>query len=536
MIAIEGRSIDEVFRDAVARWPDKAFLAAPATGDAPTYDLTYAGVEADVANVARALAAAGYGAGSRIALLLGACPAHYVVKLAASRIGASIVPINPDYRPAELAYVLEDSGAGLAIASAPHIALMRDGLAELDSPPQLAPYETLLSDAPRAATPHTATAPKPDSEASLLYTSGTTGRPKGCILTHEYELMCGDSYRRAKEPIALRINGDRILNPLPAFHINAGIVTFLGALLTGNCLIQPERFSASTWWRDIAETRATVFHYLGVVISVLLADREAGPQNLANLRVGFGAGVEPALHVEFERRFGIPLIECWGMTEMCRVLVVDQEPRMIDTRAMGRPRDDLQVKVVDADDVEVPRGQPGEMVLRHSAETPRKGAFSGYLNKPEATAEAWRNGWFHTGDTVTMDESGMVFFLDRAKNIIRRAGENIAAAEVENSLFEDPRVTAVACVAVPDDIREEEVFACVVLSPDAPRDEATARALFDHAFARIAYFKPPGYILFVDELPVTGTQKVVKHKIFAEGEDPLARDGVYDFRHLKKRR
>lgn len=535
MITIDGRTIDDVFAMAVANWPDAAFLAAPASATRPTYDITFSEAEAAVAGIAAALTDAGYGNGTRIALLLGARPEHYLVKLAANRIGASIVPINPDYRPAELAYVLEDSAAALAIVDPQHTDLMRQALAEVPAPPPLAPFETLTTSLPRAACPSQNTPPTPDTESSLLYTSGTTGRPKGCILSHEYELMCGDSYRLARDPIALRMNGDRILNPLPAFHINAGIVTFFGALLTGNCLIQPERFSASTWWQDIADTRATVFHYLGVVISVLLADRDAGPEKLAHLRVGFGAGVEPALHVEFERRFGIPLIECWGMTEMCRVLVVDQEPRMIDTRAMGRPRDGLEVMVVDETGGEVARGTPGEMVVRHSAETPRKGAFSGYLNKPDATAEAWRGGWFHTGDTVTMDDSGMVFFVDRAKNIIRRAGENIAAAEVENCLFEDPRVTAVACLAVPDDIREEEVMACIVLAPDTARDQATARALFDHAFARIAYFKPPGYVLFVDELPVTGTQKVVKHKIFAEGEDPLSRPGIFDFRHLKKR-
>ena len=188
---------------------------------------------------------------------------------------------------------------------------------------------------------------------------------------------------------------------------------------------------------------------------------------------------------------------------------------------------------MDETDAELPRGTPGEMVIRHSAETPRRGFFSGYLNKPQATAEAWRGGWFHTGDTVVMDETDMVFFVDRKKNIIRRAGENIAAAEVENCLFEDDRVVAVACVAAPDEIREEEVLACIVLAPGTPPTEATARALFDHAMSRLAYFKPPGWVRFMAELPVTGTQKVVKHKIFAGDEDPLA--GAYDFRTLKRR-
>ena len=138
-----------------------------------------------------------------------------------------------------------------------------------------------------------------------------------------------------------------------------------------------ERFSISSWWKDIRETRATVFHYLGVIIAVLLADKSTDKNVLRDLRVGFGAGVEPALHVEFEDRFGIPLIECWGMTEMCRVLYVTEEPRQINTRAMGKPRKGLEVKVVDEDDIEVKRGMAGEMVVRHSEETPRKGAFRG---------------------------------------------------------------------------------------------------------------------------------------------------------------
>ncbi|MGB0507046.1 MAG: AMP-binding protein [Pikeienuella sp.] len=535
MLDIQNQTIDNVFQAAATQWPDADFLCAPATDGVPVRNLTFAETAKAVNELADSLINAGYGPGHRAAVLLGTRPEHYIVKLALNRIGMSCVPVNPDYHAAELAYLLEDSGAILAIADTPRMALMAAGIEASNVSPTLSAYETLTTAPPPAQTAPPQTEITPDTEASLLYTSGTTGRPKGCILSHEYELMCGAVYRDVGKPVALRVGGDRILNPLPAFHINAGIVTFFAALLTGNCLIQPERFSASTWWDDVKDTGATVFHYLGVVIAVLLADRDAGPEKLSNIRVGFGAGVEPALHVEFERRFGIPLIECWGMTEMCRVLTVDQEPRMIDTRAMGRARDDLEIKVVDADDAEVPPGTAGEMVLRHSASTPRKGAFSGYLNKPEATEEAWRGGWFHTGDTVTMGGDGMLFFVDRAKNIIRRAGENIAAAEVENRLFADPRVINIACVAAPDDMREEEVMACIVLASDCARDEATARSLFEHAAAGMAYFKPPGWILFVDELPVTGTQKVVKHKIFAADEDPRERPGIFDFRHLKKR-
>lgn len=536
MIEIDGKTVDQVFVEAVARWPDNPLVIAPESDTAPVRLLSYADMDQAVTALSGALSAAGYGRGMRAAVLVGATPEHYMIKLALARIGMSCVPVNPDYTAGELAYLLEDSAAVLAIAADRHGTQMREGIAAAEADPRFVLVDDLMERLPLVpqgvgATPGPV---EPSDEASLLYTSGTTGRPKGCILSHEYELMVGESYAGVRGMISLREGQERILNPLPAFHINAGILTFFAALQTGNALIQPERFSARTWWRDVADCGATVFHYLGVVISVLLAEEGTGSEVTAKLRMGLGAGVDPSLHGLFEDRFGLPLIEVWGMTEMCRMLHVSEEPRMIDTRAMGRPRADLECRVVDQDDRDVAPGAPGQLIIRHSEATPRKGFFSGYLNKPEATDEAWAGGWFHTGDTVTMDETGMIFFVDRAKNIIRRAGENIAAAEVENVLFDDPNVVNVACIAVPDPVREEEVMACIVPAPGVVPDEATARAIFDAAFAQMAYYKPPGWVRFMDELPVTGTQKVVKHRIFGAEEDPFA--GAFDFRALKKRR
>ncbi|MDQ2088786.1 AMP-binding protein [Marimonas arenosa] len=537
MIAIEDQVIDQVFRAAAARWPEHDFLVTPRRDGAPILALTYRQVMEKVEKYAAALDRAGYGPGQRAAVLLGTGPEHYIVKLALNRLGLSCVPVNPDYRAGELAYLLQDSAAVLAIADAPRAELMQAGLAEAGTGAVFARFETMLEDLPSAPTAAPGGKIGPESEASLLYTSGTTGRPKGCILTHAYELMVGAAYPRIGPPVSLG-EKDRVFNPLPAFHINAGVVTFLGVMMSGAALIQPERFSATTWWRDIRETRATIFHYLGVVISVLMADRTAGPEQLGDLRAGIGAGVEPALHVAFEEHFGIPLIELWGMTEMCRVIVMWREPRQPDTRAFGRADGDpgaLEVQVWDDAGREVPPGTPGEMVLRHSAATPRRGFFAGYLNKPEATEEAWAGGWFHTGDTVVMDEDDILYFIDRKKNIIRRAGENIAAAEVENVLLSDDRVVNVACVAALDEIREEEVLACIVLADGVPADCETGQSIVRQAAEKLSYFKVPGWILFVDALPVTGTQKVVKHKLFAAGEDPRERPGILDLRSLKKR-
>ena len=262
----------------------------------------------------------GYGNNLRVATLLGSTPAHYIVKLALNKIGVSVVPINPDYSPDETAYLLADSGSVLVICAEHYMQQLKTAIAYKDLSVPIVTYDEIETIQTREPLSDLGTQLHGKTEASLLYTSGTTGRPKGCILSHEYELMCGEVYANIGAPISLSFGKDKILNPLPSYHINAGIVTFFAAMLTGNSLIQPERFSISSWWEDINETEATIFHYLGVIIAVLLSDQSAKKASLGKLRVGFGAGVEPALHQEFETRFGIPLIECWGMTEMCRVL------------------------------------------------------------------------------------------------------------------------------------------------------------------------------------------------------------------------
>lgn len=528
-------TIGAYFQDRAGRFADNVFLCVPRDAgrdyDPEGLELTYAGALATVTDWAERLRRAGYGHGHRAAVLLGNRPEMILMKLALNSLGISWVPVNPDYRPAEMAYLLSDSGSDLVFATPALAAPMAEALAlagrDADA---LLVMDRALPDLPPAPQP----APEPRavdeaSEASLIYTSGTTGRPKGCILSHGYELEMGLWYATRGGRIDFREGGDRLYCPLPLFHVNAGVLVLFAMVETGNCQILPERFRASAWWREIAETGATVAHYLGIVIPALMNREKDDWEGRSKLRFAVGAGVEPTLHRPFEERFGVPLIEVWGMTEMCRILADNHDPRGIDTRAMGRPCAGLEVQVWDEADREVPRGTPGEMVLRHSAETPRRGAFSGYLNLPEVTEDSWRGGWFHTGDTVIMDDSGMIYFVDRKKNIIRRSGENIAAAEIEACLQEHPGVQRVAVIAVADEMRDEEVMACLMGAPDT----ALAEALFNWCFARLTYYKAPGWIRFVEEIPVTGTQKIQKHSIFAAGEDPL--DGAFDFRARKKR-
>ena len=536
MLDITTKTIGAIFDEAVDRWPNEIFFVSPKTSNTVSLEISYSEAHARVNDYKKLLSEAGYRYQDRIALLLGNRVDHYLIKLAANSLGISIVPINPDASPIEILYILKDSKTILTITDQIHISLMESVCRIANRTFAFFNIDGNSKIVPVLRKNFSTEDIKPSSEASLLYTSGTTGRPKGCILSHEYELMCGDSYRSLGPPVKLEVNKDRIFNPLPSFHINAGVLTFFASILTGNCLIQPNRFSAATWWKDIEETKPTVFHYLGIIIAVILKTKKETIRDLSSIRVGIGAGVEPNLHQEFEEYFKIPLIEVWGMTEMCRIIAVTEEPRQINTRAMGRPRSDLEIKVINETGREVPTGSQGEMIIRHSKNSPRKGAFSGYLGDKKATEAAWRGGWFHTGDTVMMDETMMLYFIDRKKNIIRRAGENISAAEVETCILEHTLVLSVACLAVTDQIKEEEVLACIVLTKKNLKTLKSANKIFNHVYKKLAYFKAPGWILFVDQLPTTGTQKVLKHKIFQDNDNPTERSDIFDLRELKIRK
>ncbi len=535
---VDGATIGQTFRAVAQEYRDNPLLVVPSNPHRDYHPLgasiTFADAWRQVQTITGTLQGAGYGHGHRIAFLLANRPEILLLKLACNQLGVSWVPINPDYRPAEIGYLLEDSGAQTLVCLRARAEQAEAGIADSGRPVALAFLDELHDAMPAASAPvPLARDIGPDTEASLLYTSGTTGKPKGCILSHEYELMMGAWYASRGGRLHMERGAERVYSPLPLFHVNSGILLFFGMLLSGNCHIVAERFSRRAWWREIRETRATGMHYLGVIIPVLMNEPASERDRDHHLKWGLGAGVDPVLHAAFEDRFGAPLIEVWGMTEMCRILTDCHEPREIHTRAMGRPQPGVEVRVVDGNDDDVPVGEPGELLVRHSAQTPRKRAFSGYLNQPEATEHAWRGGWLHTGDTVSQGDDGMLYFVDRKKNVIRRSGENIAAAEVEACLQGHENVAQVAVLSVEDERRDEEVLACVI-ARDANADAALARRLFDHCFARLAYFKAPGWIVFVEQLPVTGTQKVLKHMIFDHGQDPRELPSAHDMRGLKK--
>jgi acyl-CoA synthetase (AMP-forming)/AMP-acid ligase II len=535
------KTVYDAFAATAAAAPEHVFLCAPPAPNRSYHphgvEYTYAQARDEVARLRAQYAAAGFGHGHRVALLLENRPEFFFHYLALNALGCGIVPINPDYRHDEMRYQMEHSDADLAVVIGARVGDVEAVGRAREQPLPVVNAEAWPSALPMPRVAPRGGAPDLDTECSLLYTSGTTGRPKGCVLTNRYYLTSGAWYRDMGGLVVIERGRDRIYNPLPLYHMNCQALTATCVMLTANCLILPERFSPTRWWKDVVATRATIVHYLGVVPPMLLNQPVAPEEREHAVKFGIGAGVEPELHEAFEKRFGVPLIEAWGMTETGRVTMVNREPRMIHTRAFGRPFGGLEARVVDDADREVPRGTEGELVVRWGGpEGPRHAFFSGYLKDERATEDAWRGGWFHTGDVVRQDEGGMLYFVDRKKNIIRRSGENIAAAEIEAVLQAHEAIAQVAVVAVPDEMREEEVMACIVPMPGVAADAALGERLFEWCMERLAYFKAPGFILFVTSLPTTGTQKVQKTLIFPKGDDPRRRSGVIDLRERKRQR
>ncbi len=488
--------------------------------------LSYGDAAARIDQIAERYRAAGYGAGHRVGLMLENRPAMFLHWFALNRLGASVVPLNPDLRPPELAYLVRHSGICLAVCAAPYVARLGG-----------CPAVTDVAPIPAAPSPALNRTPSRTSECALLYTSGTTGRPKGCVLSNDYFLRCGRWYSEIGGLCALRPGEDRLITPLPMTHVNAMAYSTLAMVMTGSCIIPLDRFHPRSWWRTLRESRATIMHSLGVMPTMLLGLDPSPDDRAHQVRFGFAPGIDPHCHEAFEQRFGIPMIDAWAMTETGAgaVVIASHEPRHIGRSCFGRAQDFMQYRIVDETGADVDNGTPGELLVRAAGSDPRTGFFTEYLGEPDATEAAWEGGWFHTGDVVRCDAGKNLFFVDRRKNVIRRSGENIAAAEVESVLRQHRLVAEVACAAVPDELRGEEVLACIV-----PREAIDDRAsAADDIVARarddLAYFKVPGYVAFVERLPLTATNKVQRGKLKAWAQSLPGTPDCIDTRHLKRR-
>jgi crotonobetaine/carnitine-CoA ligase len=351
-------TVFDAFMATAAAAPDAAFLCAPPAPERAYHpggvEYTYGQVRDAVLAMRERYAGSGYGHGHRVALLLENRPEFFFHYLALNALGAGIVPVNPDYRHDEMLYQMEHSDADLAVSVSGRVADLERVARDRARPLPVIDAAAMPAALPRPGPAPRAGAPGLDTECGLLYTSGTTGRPKGCVLGNHYYLNAGAWYRDLGGRLALEHGRERFLNPLPLFHMNCQGVTATCAILTASCLILPERFSPRRWWADVVATRATVIHYLGVMPPLLLNQPAAPEERQHRVKFGLGAGVEPELHEPFERRFGFPLVEVWGMTETGRILADRHEPRQVTTRAFGRPHGGLEARVVDDKDVAVP--------------------------------------------------------------------------------------------------------------------------------------------------------------------------------------
>jgi acyl-CoA synthetase (AMP-forming)/AMP-acid ligase II len=475
-----------------------------------------------------------------VGLLLENRPAFLLHWLALNALGVSVVPIHAELRAAELRYLVDHSEIMLALTLPLRAADLRRAAVEVGSR-----MATWVPDSPAALPAAAIRAPRERepitelSECALLYTSGTTGRPKGCILPNAYYLDAGRWYAGLGHLCTVRPDVERVITPLPLSHMNAMAFSTMVVLTAGGCLIQLDRFHPGSWWQSVRESRATIVHYLGVMPAMLLGAPESALDRQHAVRLGFGAGVGKLLHAPFEARFGFPLLEAWAMTETgsAACVMAHREPRHVGTSCFGRPEPAMQWRLVGDDGRDVPVGQPGELLVRSVGPDPRRGFFAGYLKDDAATEEAWAGGWFHTGDVVRADPENNLYFVDRKKNVIRRSGENISAVEVESVLNMHPRVQASAVAAVPDAVRGDEVLACIVpRGPLAPEERAAmARSIVDHALAELAYYKAPGYVAFVDALPLTPSQKIQRGELKALAAALMGQPHCIDTTAMKKR-
>ena len=523
----------------------QAFLHIPRQAtmdyfDGPV-DYTYKQALQAVNDLSEQYAGAGYGHGQRVAVMLDNRAEFFLHFLALNKLGASVVPVNSGFLPREIAYVINHSDACLVMCLPGYREKVQAALAEQQAELPIADTES-TSRLPRCNLAAAAGTPDRNTEVAVLYTSGTTGTPKGCMLNNEYFTCMGQWYADIDGYCRLTYGEERMLTPLPLVHMNA-LCSMMAMIMSGGCIIQLDRFHASTWWETVREANATCLHYLGVIPAILLNQPGTADDNLGQqVKFGFGAGVDPKHLQRFEQRFGFPLVEGWAMTETGTYVCItaNKEPRHIGTRCIGKAPDVIEYRLVDEEGNDVGAGEPGELLIRAKGDNPRKGFFSGYYKNPEETEKVWAGGYFHTGDVVRISEDGSFHFVDRRKNIIRRSGENIAAVEVENVLFQHPAVANCAVTPIYDETRGEEVGVCIILNetavPEQASMETTAAILYDFCNERLIYYKVPAYFLFVTELPMTASQKLQRGEIKTLAGKLVEEGLCIDLRERKRKR
>jgi crotonobetaine/carnitine-CoA ligase len=468
-------------------------------GDGQT--LSFAGLALRVAAVRTLLAARGLGPGDRVALMMRNSLRYPVAWLGVTSGGMAAVPVNSRSGPLDSRHLIDHSGARLVITddtTAPtvHAAIagIDRGVAVEDASQPDWSHPGLGRGAPPADVPA-------GTVAGVQYTSGTTGLPKGCMLSHRFWQQIGQS-----SADVLRLDGSSVLLSAQPFSYIDPLWNVVAALRSGAELVILDGFHPSTFMRSVADWGVTAFYCLAAMPVLLMKQPPAEHDRTHRLSRVACSAIPPRLHAAIEQRWGVAWYELFGMTETGLNLAVleDDHDELVGTGSLGSVMSHCEAKVEGDAGGEAPSGTEGELVVRGL------GLMDGYYENPEATAAFFAGGWAHTGDIAVRDARGRFTLRGRIKDMIRRGGENVAAAEVEGVLVSHPAVLECAVIAVPDDDLGEELRAVVVpVAGAAP----SPRELREHVAQRLARFKVPRYWEFRSELPHTPSERVAKHRI-----------------------
>jgi carnitine-CoA ligase len=453
--------------------------------------------------------------GARVALMLKNSLFYPTAWLGVTTLGAVAVPVNSRLGPNDAGYIVRHSRAGVVVCDSETAPVARNAAAAAERKVAVIEVESGKHepDLLRSANPRGAERATTRALAGVQYTSGTTGFPKGCLLTHGYWQRMG--------AVAVDIMGlgpgDRILTAQPFSYIDP-LWNVVATLQSGARLMVCDGFHPSTFMGTVAEWEVTVFYCLGVMPTLLLKQPETPHDRDLALRKVVCSAIPPQLHEEIERRWGAPWVEAFGMTETgINIAVPDRDHDiLVGSGSIGKALPHCEASVIDEIGREVPPGVVGELRLRGL------GMMNGYLDDPEATARFFRDGWAHTGDLVELDDRGFIFFRGRRKETIRRGGENVSQAEVEFALRSHQDVLDCAVAPVPDEILGEEGKAYVVLLPGRNPDPAGLR---EFLAGQLAPFKVPRYWEFRDDLPRTPSERIAKGRL---EENRHWRAGTFD--------
>ncbi|MEU3607296.1 long-chain fatty acid--CoA ligase [Streptomyces sp. NPDC035033] len=465
--------------------------------------LTYAALDELAGRTAAMLAARGVTPGDRVGLMLPNLLEFPALFYGALRAGAVVVPMNPLLKSREIAHYLEDSGAVLVFAHDSLVGEVEAGRAAADSRATVVPIGAgaltgLLAD---HTVPVTASVGAGEDTAVILYTSGTTGLPKGAELTHTN--IGRNSEITARSLFALTA-ADNVLGCLPLFHTFGLVVAMNTAVTVGARLTLLPRFEPALALRTIQERRVTVFAGVPTMYAALLGAhvQEPGAYDVSTLRLCVSGGASLPVEVlhGFERAFDCPLLEGFGMSETSPVASFNHPDRPRKAGTVGTPIEGVEMRLTDVVD------GVGELCVRgHNV-------MKGYWGRPEATAETVKDGWLHTGDLARVDEDGYYSIVDRKKDLVIRGGYNVYPREVEEVLHEHPAVAEAAVIGLPDDVLGEEVAAAVALRPGTG---ATPEELREFVRGRLAAYKYPRIVWILDALPKGATGKILKREVAA---------------------